>query len=370
MTRDRFISYIEHPEKLDAATLPELSDIVSEFPFCQSAQLLYLKNLQNEENIRFNKQLKLAALYAGDRRSLFQMLNAQVPLKASHVNESVSKAVMLPTGLLTDDKTGREPLHEPAEEASLSNEDDLLDWEEGWVEPDSVFDPPTKKIPIEHPPTRQPSGQGEPHNQEAFQTVDADPVKSPYIQRIEHLIPIGDIDLLLFDFPTRSELDLDGFGRDRKVPQADEHEIDLTPGLVQPLPSELINNFLRSGPEKVKPQGPAAPFKTSALSPEPEAPAGQGSRNLQDDLISRFVSRHEPMIIRPPQRPAETVDLSLDSLREDDDLLTETLARIYLQQGYHQKAIVAFEKLSLKYPEKSIYFASQIEKIKELIKNL
>jgi hypothetical protein len=49
--------------------------------------------------------------------------------------------------------------------------------------------------------------------------------------------------------------------------------------------------------------------------------------------------------------------------------MTETLAHVYLEQKKFNKAITAFQVLSLKYPEKSSFFAHQIEAIKELQKN-
>ncbi len=50
----------------------------------------------------------------------------------------------------------------------------------------------------------------------------------------------------------------------------------------------------------------------------------------------------------------------------DFDMYTETLAEIYLDQGYPEQAKRIYSKLILAYPEKSVYFASLIEKIEEL----
>ena len=54
------------------------------------------------------------------------------------------------------------------------------------------------------------------------------------------------------------------------------------------------------------------------------------------------------------------------SLSENDDFITETLAKIYKEQGHFDKAINAFEKLILKFPEKNTLFASQISDIKKI----
>lgn len=52
---------------------------------------------------------------------------------------------------------------------------------------------------------------------------------------------------------------------------------------------------------------------------------------------------------------------------ESPEFVTETLAKIYIRQKLYKQAILAYEKLSLKYPEKNIYFAGQIEEVKKLM---
>ena len=50
-------------------------------------------------------------------------------------------------------------------------------------------------------------------------------------------------------------------------------------------------------------------------------------------------------------------DLSRESVTEDPDLISEELAEIYAKQGFYSKASEIYTRLSLLYPEKSVYFA-------------
>ena len=82
-----------------------------------------------------------------------------------------------------------------------------------------------------------------------------------------------------------------------------------------------------------------------------------------DSLIAKF-SNDPPTIKKTPENHDPLANYSEGSLDEDAELVSETLAMIYAEQGYSGKAIKMLKKLSLIYPEKSSIFASQIEKIK------
>jgi hypothetical protein len=88
----------------------------------------------------------------------------------------------------------------------------------------------------------------------------------------------------------------------------------------------------------------------------------------QADLIDKFIIANPRIEPVRDKTDAPLNDISKSFNEEKGGFITETLAKIYVTQGYYSRAIDIYEKLSLKFPEKSSYFATQIEKINELIK--
>jgi hypothetical protein len=85
-----------------------------------------------------------------------------------------------------------------------------------------------------------------------------------------------------------------------------------------------------------------------------------------DNLLNKFIEE-EPKISRPKKEFFNPVKNAKHSLDESTVLVSETLAKIYWMQKNYDKAIKAYEQLSLQNPKKSVFFANQIKKIKKEI---
>ena len=100
----------------------------------------------------------------------------------------------------------------------------------------------------------------------------------------------------------------------------------------------------------------------------------------QDDLINQFIAEQMQLGEQAAQIPitapvgerekAEIADLAIDKpTQTDDSMLSESLAKMYIAQHKYSQALEIIERLNLKYPEKSIYFADQIRFLTKLVLN-
>ncbi|MBS1581324.1 MAG: hypothetical protein JST66_03895, partial [Bacteroidetes bacterium] len=94
-------------------------------------------------------------------------------------------------------------------------------------------------------------------------------------------------------------------------------------------------------------EGPTEPARPLA-----PVPPGDSAK----DIVDRFIQGTMPA----PAKKAEffTPQQAAKRSLEDDGLVSETLARIHAKQGNITKAIEAYQRLALKHPEKSAYFAA------------
>ena len=114
------------------------------------------------------------------------------------------------------------------------------------------------------------------------------------------------------------------------------------------------------------------PIDTEDEAVEKNVPEEYSEEELEEkkkkaSLIDRFI-KTSPKIspVKNGAAPVIQIDINKD---EHSYLMTETLAKVYLEQKKYQKAIQAYDILILKYPEKSSFFADRISDIKILQQN-
>ena len=87
--------------------------------------------------------------------------------------------------------------------------------------------------------------------------------------------------------------------------------------------------------------------------------------NTTTDIDSIIKNLNKRKIDKEKQDFYSGIKAAKNSLQENDDFNTETLAEIYVKQGNYPKAIKIYEQLMLSNPEKKLFFASRINYIKQ-----
>lgn len=102
---------------------------------------------------------------------------------------------------------------------------------------------------------------------------------------------------------------------------------------------------------------------------EPVLPVSEPDpvRKAKFDLIEQFISQQPQLRPKKAKLDLPQVNMAALSAREESGPVTETLARVYVEQKHYEAAIQAYEILRLKYPEKSSFFATQISAIRKLM---
>jgi hypothetical protein len=140
---------------------------------------------------------------------------------------------------------------------------------------------------------------------------------------------------------------------------------------------DLIDFFLAEKAEglKEKVENPEAPivstdYMSHFLSEEAQKQEGETIPLQYQETIDKFLEEDKKISLKIELKDKDAEILSPDLTTVDkDDFFSETLAKIYLKQKKYTKALEIIHKLSLHYPEKSLYFADQIRFLEKLVNN-
>ncbi|MGA2407376.1 MAG: hypothetical protein ABSF81_11595 [Bacteroidales bacterium] len=309
MNRNDFLSMIEDNVPVNRQMIGEIYELINIFPYFQSAHMLLLKGLQNNADVKFENQLRNCAIHIADREVLYYLLKSKTSTGTER--SDIKQVIDSKVEIVTD--TQQTVIE------SAKNSDYLI----SEIEKNSD----ETKLGENQDMLSQTSGHS---TMIATESDDIEPAgvmfcldedSSPFDNKVFFMDP-G------FSFPDRSDLlELD----------LDENKTNLSLG-------------------------------TDNSQENPDLAGNNSNKQMQSELIDKFIITNPKIEPHKDKTNVLTDDISKPFVEEAVGLVTETLARIYINQGYYSKAIDIYEKLSLKFPEKSSYFAFQIEKVKEYIK--
>lgn len=388
MNREEFISYIKNPARLDKTSLSEINELLEEFPYFQSGHLLFLKNLHTLDHIRFAGQLKKSAAYLANREILYRLLydysdleaedNVEEKIIPSEIPHSISEKETL----IEDRPVNIEEGNNNKNIEEIANKQETEPSVEKEKETETINktdDGPRSKEDLAAELKKrlqeiQESGKQEANiekqtvtqsEEDILQLSDEQAIDDKNLKEkpeIDVTINIeeeaGDLlDLEMHekgspipDTPTLSEDDK----KDEAGNEAEKKNLNSKANLSETYPFSAWLNLLNTPDSK-------------ASTKEVKKPENIKLRQL--NIIDQFI-QNNPRITPQQEKTILSNDISMESVEEKDEMFTETLARIYVKQGYLSKALFIYKKLSLKFPEKSSYFAGQIKKIEDRINEL
>ncbi|TDU42777.1 hypothetical protein BXY82_0176 [Gelidibacter sediminis] len=309
MNTQDFTYLLSHPEELSAVHTSNVGDIVTKYPYFQAARALHLKGLKTKESAQYNQELRKTAAYTTDRSILFDFITSE----AFNQNE-ISKLIKQNTELLK----------------SI----DVKDAEDITVNKSVTLDDALSKQVIESAGVLDPN---------LFEE------KPGFASTSKQ--PIIDVDVKNIEPSPEEQLNIG------KPLQFDKNE---THSFTQWLKITSFKPITRDEEED------ELPIETPEIEPITPAKA-ESALDKKLDLINKFITTNPK--ISPVKESKPPLNLAQTQLVQNDNFMTETLARIYLEQKNYEKAIQSYKILILKYPEKSGFFADQIKAVKQIQAN-
>jgi hypothetical protein len=422
MNTNKLLSVLRDIRLLKFVSEAELQKLADDYPYFQQAHILLAKKYLFDNNPDFEDKLHKAAIYASDRTNLRAMMDGSETkeiIRELHSNtiaaetatenkvvieEELSHASMsdmLPSQdtlleeenqeTVIEENTATEAtaMEEPEEvslpsetvkedELSYASMSDMLPPQDTLLEEEN-YDAVTNENTITEAEALEELEEASLPSEAAKEDELSHASMSDMLPQQDTLLEEENYEVLAEEDTVTEATAMEELEAVATPPQSNGKSVTEGFNINQPHTFSDWLKFIENSPRALLNKSSAPDYHPISV---PDPPANQP---VQDTLI---IIEHIPdILIAEPTDNLQAIDefvaetahvsdsakeipvkvLADKSLEENDELLTETLARIYEEQGLYNKAIRVYAKLSLKFPKKSVYFASLIKDLKSKI---
>ncbi len=308
---------INRPDAISEKQTDELGNVLNEFPYFQSARALRLKGLYSQNSFKYNYALKVTAAHTTDRAILFDFITSETFSTIQKEYYDKKALALLDINVIDSEHLLPE----------IVIEDQTIEVIEK-VEPIKIIDPIEQSILTSI-------------KEASIPTIEVN------LETTEQAIEIAEQNLELgkpLDFSAKEKHSFQEWlqlSRTEPIERKEEKKKENKEEKQEVPPIEIDNSLIEINEEKKK----------------------------KAELIDKFIET-SPKISPVKSTTTVAANIQIDINRDDNSyLMTETLAKVYLEQKKYTKAIQAYEILILKYPEKISFFADRISDIKTLQQN-
>ncbi len=417
MKAQQLIGWMKDPGTLGKEASAQLDLLTQTFPYFQTAHLLYIKSLHNENSFLYNNQLKVAAAYTTNRKVLYELITKKGTRDKGQGTSEVfeeknvlaTEEIVVAQEIINNKIEQTEEIIQPEFPKKRFGKDED-EWESGMIRqlqllhhwktsPQEILDKRLEEIKAEKEKLQQFEKSEKVESPSAADEINTllyvlvEPGASEDISDGDEIISTEqeivateqdenwDVKVLELESEETAsfknenlQIPQDSLSQEiirEAISSSIELEVDDSlPSLEElghkkvvadrnPEPVKIVEEIVEEKPSSEL-TFEAWVKQLNKATPAEERPEKQA---IGSNLLDKFI-QDQPRIQQNKTSFFNPVNMAKKSVQDNDEFITETLAKIYIKQGNISKGIRAYQKLSLKFPEKSSYFAALIEELK------
>ena len=320
MNKEIFNQLIKNPANVHPKYKDNLKTLVDAFPYATNIRLLYLSSLLNDADVLFEQELKKTAAYISDRRILKQIISKNPPKENYIIQEPIMEVVAKETENSVPDNDKITNQKEPETKNTIKSKDD----ENNTTKKPKSLNESLEKVKDSESSLKKP----EEINKESNTTE-----KNKSITELDDLIVSSAIGASI-------SLDIDVVSTEINKEKVEANNT----------PKSFLEWIKASEAKEIRPE----------LNPKQKERIEFKER--AEVLINQFI-QNQPKI-KPKAEFYSAENMAKKSIEDSEEIVTETLAKVYSAQGNIAKAKSIYNQLILKNPEKKSYFASLINDLR------